>query len=244
MFSRLRHLAIRKQVVDLLMIMEEEHEVTGHHEVVNDEEGNTMISEGGGVVLKHVDYIARSREEVEKEFEDRLKVVETDTPFSRGGHAHLGAREVVPVGWELEGKKLTDQQMSAVEAHEKGHYLRPYFGDAVNKMFVGCFDPRHVFSEEDMIKLREEWKGTPDDDIRELVAYKILNPMEATERMAQLKNYFGFRRGERFTATHLAYARDHYIPDTGNDNGMTIFFRAIIKKTEKEFLKVINSAGI
>ena len=49
---------------------------------------------------------------------------------------------------------------------------------------------------------------------------------------------------EKFTLKHLAYAREHYIPDTGFDNNMSEFFSAITKETESRFIELINSSGI
>ncbi len=62
--------------------------------------------------------------------------------------------------------------------------------------------------------------------------------------MSQLKNHFGLKSDERFTKEHLDYARMHYVTDTGFDNRMTPFLKAITPETEESFLELINSSGI
>jgi hypothetical protein len=42
----------------------------------------------------------------------------------------------------------------------------------------------------------------------------------------------------------LRYAKEHYITDTGFDNKMTPFLKAITPETENEFIRLINSSGI
>ena len=63
---------------------------------------------------------------------------------------------------------------------------------------------------------------------------------ELVARMSQLKNYFGFKGNEPFTKEHLAYAREHYIQDTGLDNNMKSFFEAVPSEKEDEFILVMN----
>ena len=53
----------------------------------------------------------------------------------------------------------------------------------------------------------------------------LRNPDELTARMAQFKNYFGMQGGEQFTADHLNYLRQHYIEDTGLDNGVSTMLK-------------------
>lgn len=68
-----------------------------------------------------------------------------------------------------------------------------------------------------------------------------MKPDELAERMAQLKNYFGFKGNEMFTRQHLAYAKDHYINDGGVNNSMDIFLSLITPETEDKFLETINT---
>lgn len=49
---------------------------------------------------------------------------------------------------------------------------------------------------------------------------------------------------EKFTKEHLRYAKEHYIADTGLDNGMAFFFQAISPEKEDAFLEIINNSGI
>jgi hypothetical protein len=75
---------------------------------------------------------------------------------------------------------------------------------------------------------------TDDDYTREMIDYPS-TPEEIVERMAQLKNYFGMRGGEKFTLNHLEYAREivdgipRFMKDTDVDNMMTEFFPRLVR---------------
>ena len=49
---------------------------------------------------------------------------------------------------------------------------------------------------------------------------------------------------EKFTLEHLAYAREHYVYDTGTDNHMSETLSLITKEKESKFIELINSSGI
>ena len=123
----------------------------------------------------------------------------------------------------IEGKPLSVRQKNIIEAHEKGHGVREYLGQDRTEI-SGAID--------------EKTFPTP-----ELKKY-MMEPTEIIERMSQLKNYFSFKGSEKFTKEHLAYAREHYVADTGLDNRMTWFFKAITPETEEKFIEVINSYGV
>lgn len=82
------------------------------------------------------------------------------------------------------------------------------------------------------------------EDVREKMLIGLFDAMEITERMSQLKNYFGMDGHQHFSKEHLAYARSHYLDDIKLDNRMTQFFQAITPETEEKFLELINSSGI
>jgi hypothetical protein len=118
------------------------------------------------------------------------------------------------------GRSLTAEEENLVEAHEKGHVLRDF---KINAEDIGKgFD----FS-----KIPEEAKRP---------SY-LRNPDELAERMAQLKNYFGFKGDEVFTRQHLSYARENYLKDGKLDNNMSDFFSLITPEKEDEFLRIINT---
>ncbi len=126
---------------------------------------------------------------------------------------------------------LTSHQKSIVEAHEKGHGLRDFRTSIDQVPFKESLD----FEALRTIEAREQMKN-PD---KRFVSY-LYKADEIAERMAQLKNYFGFSGDEPFTREHLAYAREHYIEDTGLDNTMSAFFQGITPETEDRFIETIN----
>ena len=145
---------------------------------------------------------------------------------------------------------MTEKQLSIVEAHEKGHTVRPYFSKFFDSYFSKGFDSaKAVFAQGDPLleKLVDqndsEKKLTPEEVNENLKAY-LFSAMEIAERMSQLKNYFGMHGSDIFTKENLDYARTHYISDTGFDNFMTQFFQAITPETETAFIELVNTGGI
>jgi hypothetical protein len=249
LFQRLSNRVIRNQVIDLLMLEEERHQQKGHDIVVNDGDGNTAVDEKGDVALRHIDYVSKTRDEVEAQLLERLRQVETDTPVNfegeAGGSGGPDGRETMPTDTFLLDQEMNPKQKSIVEAHEKGHYLRPYHGSASEEYFARGFDFDAItyLTARDLREHRQSDPDATEEEILEDIRGYLMDGGETVERMAQLKNYFGMRGNEKFTATHLAYAREHYVQDVGFDNHMTQFFQAITPQTEKEFLRLINSSG-
>ncbi|MEK7101272.1 MAG: hypothetical protein AAB921_04210 [Patescibacteria group bacterium] len=133
-----------------------------------------------------------------------------------------------------EGLPLTPRQKMIIEAHEKGHGMRDFQGsDAIEIRSVLDFS---------VLKEREEIATAQNPQDR--FANYLNKPEEIIERMAQLKNYFGFKGNEVFTKKHLDYAREHYIQDTGLDNTMSHFFAAVTPETEDHFIEVMNKYPI
>jgi hypothetical protein len=128
--------------------------------------------------------------------------------------------------------KLTPRQNNIIEAHEKGHGLRDFTSDKVDSLEL-----RSVLDVDTVRKLVATQQQTHEGRISP--GY-YMEAEEIAERMAQLKNYYGMKGNEQFTERHLAHARDHYVEDTGLDNGMSIFFGAITPENESKFINVIN----
>jgi hypothetical protein len=251
LFDRVSHPRIRDQIIDLLYRAElgrKEH--PGRKITVNDD---------GTVTYSENNYDPKSREQIADELNDRLKAVRESTPimFDGASAPHMDletGREKMPViwgeGWSPLKKDVpTLKQKSIIEAHEKGHVLRPYgeWSRFFRHYFAAGFDvARAVFSPEEIEEYKRnlpEKLSTDDHAVEEIKQY-LFSPSEIAERMSQLKNYFGFRSNEKFTHEHLEYARRHYVNDTQLDNGMTQFFQAISSETEPTFLEIINNSGI
>jgi hypothetical protein len=196
-----------------------------------------------------------TREAIEKELDADISQVEhlTEIDFTSNG-PDAGA---IPLNWVVPwtDKKPTPKQMSIAEAHEKGHRIRPY--NSLTEKFRTGFDIANVrFTQEYYDMLKKDAASRTDkliDEPPELTLEEqrerylndyLFTGIEIAERMSQLKNYFGFKGDEIFTEEHLRYAKEHYIKDTGMDNGMRLFFEGITPATEETFLEIINNSGI
>ena len=111
--------------------------------------------------------------------------------------------------------KLNNRQKNIVEAHEKAHSIFARLTNAEKQRIMDVFDP---------LAFNYGLKVQPD---------------EYLARMSQLKNYFGFKGNEVFTLTHLEYAMENYIEETGLDNNMREFFNAI--KDPYKFVDLMNT---
>ena len=133
---------------------------------------------------------------------------------------------------------LTIRQKNIIEAHEKGHGLRDYQSPIEKAEIQSVIDEEALAA---LIAERNSIQTTGDERFRQ--SY-VTSPEEIIERMAQFKNYFGMSATDRFTKEHLAHIREHYISDTGLDNGVTDLFRCVTTQTETAFLSVINKYPI
>jgi hypothetical protein len=253
LFQRVRNPLIRKQIIDLLF--ESECSRAGELIEVAEKNGPTEFKKGpdGEVLFKTVPYSPLSREELEADLDEALQREEgvtqisfNDDPNVQSTSFEIQMKAIAPWG----GKPYDEKQMSIIEAHEKGHNLRPYYrGEFLEGHFKGAFAfDAAVFLKSDIEMYRkvlgEDEKNESDEKVTGILAEYLFSPMEVAERMSQLKNYFGMSGDETFTPEHLLYAREHYVVDTGMDNGMGAFFRAIKPETEEEFLRLINCSGI
>lgn len=142
------------------------------------------------------------------------------------GKGKIGTEGVVFSDAESKGTPLSVRQKNIVESHEKGHGLRD---------FTSNFDYREFSDAIDKNALRDLEKT----DEKRFTNY-LSSADEIAERMAQLKNYFGFKASDVMTKEHLRYAKENYVKDTGLDNLMTEFFSAIPPEKEEKFLEVLN----
>ncbi len=239
LLERVKHPIIKDQIIDLLF-------QCGADEAIKE-----------AVEMVVGEYVAPSREQIGEELEKRLHAVETDTPIifenkQPGAGRMFGGmeREFLPLNWRFpSGASLTPKQKSIIEAHEKGHVIRPYSGTLFRVHFSPGFDRKApIFTEEDY-EMEKNVEGkrlnrmTYKRAKQRFLQYLFMGA-EVAERMSQLKNYFGFQGNQKFTKEHLNYAKEHYVRDTEFDNRMSHFFQAITSEKEEEFLRLMNSSGI
>lgn len=245
LFERLQNPKIRQQVVDLIFEAEQSRKDEKIVETVRDEEGKPLKEGSKFITIKKV-YIPETKERIEEDFDKALVKVMTDTPISLGEEQpslRLGGREVLPLKWifPTTGQKPNRQQMSIIEAHEKGHMVRRYLHGYLDDKFLKAFDPSLVEITESELS---DYKNMTREEAKKSLLRYLFSASELAERMSQLKNYFGMRGDEQFTKEHLYYAKEHYIQDTGMDNRMKLFFQAISLEKEPLFIELINSTGI
>ncbi len=215
---------------------------------------------------------AKSKEEIREELNRRIEIIEKDTPILtdlENGGSHCGegddlfwhddyevSREKIQINKDDYFSHRIDhnkwnQAQSITESHEKGHFIRVFGDRYFREYFCSGFD-KNIFPYTTEMVLKYSKKHLMVDSInedhvrnyiREGKRY-LFTGHEIAERMSQLKAYFGMKGNEKFTLEHLAYAREHYISNTGFDNNMTEFFSAITKDTEARFIEIINSSGI
>ena len=253
LFGRLHNEKIRNQIIDLLFQGEQFREGTFIEKLKEDEKGELVFDDSNEPIVEaKVPYTPLTREEIEQRYDETLDGIESATEIAYAQNSHdTGSSETMYIGavapWS--GKRFTDKQMNIVEAHEKGHRIRHYVGTFFDEHFKQGFDFSNVpYGEKEAaifkkaLPLEDQDKST--DEVREMFFDYLLMPMELTERMSQIKNYYGMSSDEIFTKAHLDYARKYYISDTDMDNGMTQFFQAITPEKEEAFLELVNSVGV
>jgi len=177
-----------------------------------------------------------------KKYDGRVEYVFSATDIGlarefRKEPENLGKGNIVEQGTvfldavDKEGLVLTDRHKNIIEAHEKGHGLRDFTSNVDKGDFLSSIDVNALSAVEERQRIVKP----------KLRIYKYLTrPDEIAERMAQLKNYFGFTAGDVFTSEHLHYAKEHYVADIGLDNSMTEFLLSITPEVETKFLETIN----
>ncbi len=211
-----------------------------------------LIQDESGLIYSEneLSYIPPPLERVEEMLNERITEATTLTNITFSPDKQ-STEEEVSINWIMPGheKKPTTKQMSIIEAHEKGHLIRPYGTDFFRDYFAKGFDMSQVsfvekdFVEEKSLDSENKQDQTFEEAKGDFFRYIFSGP-EIAERMSQLKNYFGLKGDELFTKEHLDYARLHYVMDTGFDNRVTPFLQAITPETEDSFLELINSSGI
>lgn len=264
LISRLKDQDIRKQLIR--MLQENEKYKDGRKLFLRNDDGDFVKGADGKNISET--YIAKTEEQINEEIEKRLSEIASDTPFDyRVGVPNVGEfkREIIHLGFD-DPMMQTPRGISFIEAHEKGHYMRPYEAPEFRKIFETAFDSSViVLSHEqcDLIRAGYLQKSTQSDlspDLREhylkksaLSDEKIIEekrsyctkPQELAEQMSSLKNYFGFYGNEPFTKEHLIYARNNIMKDTPEKFfAETHFFDMITPERENAFIELINRAGI
>lgn len=246
--SEAQYLEQLRREVQLGRVKTETLEIGGETNYFFEEPSGTLVRVPTGPV------IPQSYLELKRALEERIKNIslKTDINFSSEQPHAGGLGGTMSMNWELPSQgMLTTKQKSIIEAHEKGHVLRPFSGEYFRNHFAPGFDPDQVnYSQVDYeIDKREIGIFLPGielsfEEAGEQMLKYLFSGSEIAERMNQLKNYFGFKGHERFTREHLDYAWQHYVRDTGMDNRMSHFLSAITSETEVAFLKLINESGI
>lgn len=270
LFSRMNNPVVRKQLLD--MIEANEKWLSDNPETVTELKkdpitGETFLADDGLPIFEQRPgtYNAKSREELEKEFnegvnrETALTRIDFSLPLEASamkrinpeGEFHSTDNSEAVVGVMRDSSvPLTEDEIrdrSLIEAHEKGHVfrnLRP--SKYLEDKFKPAFDVLKVTAEAYYGKDKRPDFVTDSDVNNSINGYlfDFKKPVEIMERMSQLKNYFGMRGDEKFTIQHLMYAKEHYRKDVNFDNHMQAFFDAITEETEFAFLRLINSVGV
>jgi hypothetical protein len=194
---------------------------------------------------------APTKESLSSEYDESLRGIIEKTPISFEDPKRQPVEDCLNLNFILpEGKPPTNRQWSIIEAHEKGHLLRPsYFLAENGELFLNeCFD----FQVESNVSFGEfeaqyfnKFAGETTFEKAKLKVLSYLStPGEIMERMSQIKNYFGMSGNEVFTKEHLVYAKENYVKDTGFDNWMTLFFKSIKPEKEDRFVELMNTVGI
>ena len=152
------------------------------------------------------------------------------------------------------GEKLTEKQKSIVEAHEKGHVLRPFHGMFFSDYFNSGFETYKLYkilNEKDYEELsKRELKRNGSKPLSKSneqltddhIAY-LFSGEEIAERMSQLKNYFGMKATDIFTKEHLDYAQNHYREDIRGGDFSEVYLLSPLQRFAFSCLLCIQEKG-
>jgi len=244
LYERIQNREIKNKIINMFCEYQESKEAP-----------ERLFKDGKEVPVTEWKKELKSREEIEKELDDRINKVfsYTDIDYSLGINSHTDGENEVGLIFNNginpdTGDKWTVKQLSICEAHEKGHCIRNFYnpGKSFSKKILSGFDFSKINIPEKLIESsKSKNKDTPDELIENNIISYFSRPTEIIERMSQLKNYFGMKGTEKFTKEHLDYAKLHYSEDTGlGEYSMKTFFDAITPEKEKNFLDLMNSLGI
>lgn len=124
---------------------------------------------------------------------------------------------------------LTDRQKDIIAGHEAYHGMVDARGSAGAEVKSG-FD-------------WNAYNALVDSNEVNQPGY-LREPDELMVRMAQFKNYFSMSADEQFTVQHLDFVRQHYVEDTGLDNGISIMLGIITPETETRFIELMNELPV
>lgn len=238
--SRFKDPVIKSQVVETLHKAYEMLAMSGK------ENDTVLIDENDEEVQQSV--VIPSIEEISRQYDEHVSEIERVTNITFTGREPES--NTMDSSWEFPGiGKLSNNQLSIIEAHEKGHFVRNYPGQIQENFFIGYFskgfDPEAISIDVPVLQQKfGKLKNMDEEKARDIILGKIFSPGELAERMSQMKNYFGMDGSEKFTKQHLQYVRENYVKDTGLDNWMTETLQAITPEKEAGFLELINTAGI
>jgi len=135
MCERLRNPEIREQIIDILCEIEQLEKDRPIGKYIDDEgkEWECFIKDDKQANFTRY-YIPRTREEIEKDFDEDLQMVGQYTPINFNGEGSrledtvVGGRELVDLEaiYPSTGEKYTEEMQNITESHEKGHVLRTY----------------------------------------------------------------------------------------------------------------------
>lgn len=253
--ARLEDPLIREQLLAMLVANEAAWEEKTLYRKIYRDDGTPLVRADGTPVFHPFVYRARSREELLEELQRKIEQISTQTHISFSDREPgVGSEgEIMTLNWKnpFTGERLSNRVMSMAEAHEKGHFIRPFSSNELDKRFASVFDPSAA--DDALHEFHDKLPGPKHDLSGKPLSYEawreerhryLFSATEAAERMSQLKNYFSMTDGAEFTKEMLDYARAHYVEDVGFDNMMSVFFAAITPGKEREFLALMNSAGI
>ena len=265
LLERLNDPTIKEQLIDMLYQNEcaEAKRIQNHtftpYSLPNQPNLKCFIDEEGVIYTSNnqeydpKSYRPKSKEEVEHDLTERINLAATETPIDFSDDEPN--EDCIPLNWKMPWTwgKPSARQMNIILSHEKGHIIRKY--GELRDYFSKGFDPTKIeyndtdFEMDKTVLSEKGSDGEPrEESDKEQMKHKaiqyLMSGNEIAERMSQLKNYFGMKGAERFTAEHMSYVREHYIVDTGMDNRMRHFFQAITRETESTFIELINSSGI
>src|SRR3989344_1079606 len=178
LFSRLKTSEIKQQVCELV-----------------DKIDNSPTSDD-----EEVSTLPMSREGMEALYDTQLEAMQEVTPISYGNQpAHYSEQGIAfQSAASATGERFTTKQLSIIEAHEKGHLIRPYEGPRYDEYFRRGFDIARVDVTDDWLKtgkriLATQLMEASEEDIdlkaaRRAVIDYLFSGTEIAERMNQLKN--------------------------------------------------------
>ncbi|MCA9341022.1 hypothetical protein KC952_00665 [Candidatus Saccharibacteria bacterium] len=194
------------------------------------------VGEPSSVLQKPENFQSHYQSQLD-EFDDNLERIGSSVGYGNAGdvggksagslgHGKIGETGTVYLdAVHQDGTPLTDEQKDIIAAHEAYHGMIDAQGSAVAEIKSG-FDWNAYNELVDTTDVKQP-------------SY-LRNPDELTARMAQFKNYFGMQGGEQFTPDHLEYLRQHYLEDTGLDNGVSTMLKMVTPTTQKQFIELMN----